>query len=332
MTLKEIESLAKSLPKLRTLSISGGEPFLRKDIVDICRIFAQHCQIKFIDLPTSGTLIDATVTAIEEILKIEPAFKLAIGISIDGMQSYHDSNRGVSGTFSKAIECCTKVLELKKKSKRLSVNILTTLVQNNKEDLISLTRYIGEKFPEIDDLSCVIARGDIKEVGLGLVSPDDLDCMDNRLLEFNFHNKKARERAVTSRFYELRREAYFKHVQPIPCIAGKGIAVVYDNGGVAPCELLPPAGNLRDAPFDEIWNSPRMIEARTEIGSGKCSCTHECFLSPSFATYLLEQPMTLVKLEGMYGLYHFLFAKFGLNLLVRSIKKITKKLRGYFRE
>lgn len=332
LSLAEIESLAKSLPQLRTLSISGGEPFLRKDIVDICRIFAQQCRIQFIDIPTSGTLIDTTVTDIEEILKIEPSFKLAIGISIDGMESYHDSNRGISGTFSKAMECCTKLLELKKRSKRLSVNILTTLVQNNKEELIALKKFVADKFPGVDDLSCVIARGDLREGNLGLVSPDDLACMDKELLDFNFRHKKARERAVTSSFYELRREAFLKHVQPVPCIAGNGIAVVYDDGSVAPCEMLPPVGNLRNAPFDVIWNSSQMMETRAGIASGNCACTHECFLSPSYVTYLLEHPISLIQLEGMYGLYHFVYAKCGLNVLAKAAKKIARKLRDGSRE
>jgi MoaA/NifB/PqqE/SkfB family radical SAM enzyme len=320
---EEIEALAKSIPALKTLDISGGEPFLRNDLVDICRVFAHNCRIDMIDIPTSGTLVDTTLASVKELLKIKPSFNLSIGISIDGMEAYHDSNRGVPGTFSKAVECGTELLKLKEKSKKLSVNILTTLVRGNKEELLALKRFVAEHLPGIDNLSWGIARGEMREGNLGLVSPDDLACIDGEYIAFAVRNKKARQRAVAGRFYELRREAFLKNTQPVPCVAGNRIAVVYDDGSVAPCELLPPVGNLRDAPFEKIWNSRQMTEARAGIASGKCACTHECFLAPSFDEFLLHSPMTIVRLNGIYGLYQILYAKCGLGTMARAARKIA---------
>ena len=326
LSLEEIEKLAKSLPKLKTLSISGGEPFLRKDLVEICRIFAKHCRISLIDIPTAGTLVDTTIAAVEEILKIEPSFNLSIGVSIDGMESYHDSNRGVPGTFAKAVECCIGLLELKNKYKRLSVNILTTLVQDNRAELLALKEFVAEKLPGVDDLSCVIARGDVKEESLGLVSPEDLECIDREFFEFNSHRKNAQHRVISNRLAELRREAFLNKVQPVPCIAGHGIAVVYDDGGVAPCELLPTVSNLRSAPFEAIWNSEQMREARSVITSKKCVCTHECFLGPSYMAYLMERPLTYIRLAGVHGVHSMLYEKCGIGVVTRKVRKIARKL------
>ncbi len=39
MTLDEIEKIARSVPSLAALSLTGGEPFLRKDYTDIVRCF-----------------------------------------------------------------------------------------------------------------------------------------------------------------------------------------------------------------------------------------------------------------------------------------------------
>jgi MoaA/NifB/PqqE/SkfB family radical SAM enzyme len=326
LSIEEIESLAKSLPALKTLDMSGGEPFLRKDLTDICRAFARNCRIDLIDIPTSGTLVDTTVRTVEEILKIKPSFNLSIGISIDGMEGYHDSNRGVPGTFSKAVECCSGLLELKKKSGRLSVNILTTLMQGNKEELLSLKKFIAEHLPGIDSLSWGIARGETREGDLGLVSADDLSCVDREYFAFNFPRKNAPRRAAISKLYELRREAFLKNTQPVPCVAGNGIAVVYDDGGVAPCELLPQVGNLRDAPFEMIWHSREMRQAREGIASGKCACTHECFLAPSYESFLLKRPLTLIRLEGIHGLFHLLYVKCNLGMMARAARKIAGRL------
>jgi MoaA/NifB/PqqE/SkfB family radical SAM enzyme len=327
LSLAEIEMLASSLPNLNILSVSGGEPFLRKDIGEICRIFATHCNLTLIDIPTSGTLVDTTLSAVEEILRLEPPFNLTIGVSLDGMESYHDSNRGVPGTFAKAVECCKGLLELKKKYKRLSVNILTTLVYGNKEELLVLKEFVAEKLPDVDALSCGIARGDVKEGNLGLVSPKDLTIMDREILEFNKHRSSSQHQAITSKIYELRQEAFLRNVQPVPCVAGRDIAVVYDDGGVAPCELLPPVGNLREAPFSVIWGSGPMREARAAITAGDCACTHECFLGPSYVSYLLDRPLSLVKVEGLYGFFHLLYAKWGLGRIAGVVKKLAVRLR-----
>jgi len=303
--------------------MSGGEPFLRTDLADICRIFARNCRIDLIDIPTSGTLVDRTVRTVEEILKIKPSFNLSIGISLDGMEAYHDKNRGVPGTFSRAVECCSRLLELKKKSRQLTVNILTTLVQDNKEELLSLKKFMAKRLPGVDSLSWGIARGEIREGSLGLVSSEDLTCIDQEYFAFNFPQKKAPRQAISSKLYELRREAFLKNTQPVPCVAGNRIAVVYDDGGVAPCELLPQVGNLRDAPFGMLWQSEQMRKAREGIAAGKCACTHECFLAPSLETFLLSRPLELIRLEGIHGLSHLLYTKCGLGKMVKAARKIA---------
>jgi hypothetical protein len=124
----------------------------------------------------------------------------------------------------------------------------------------------------------------------------------------------------------LRREAFLKNAQPVPCVAGNRIAVVYDDGGVAPCELLPQVGNLRDAPFEVIWQSEKMRKAREGIASGKCACTHECFMAPSYETFLLDKPFSLVRREGFQGLIHILYAKYGLGRMARAARKIVGRL------
>ncbi|MFH1021397.1 MAG: radical SAM protein [Pseudomonadota bacterium] len=327
LSMAEIESLARSLPMLKILMMSGGEPFLRKDLVEICRIFISKCRLSLIDIPTSGTLGDATIQTVEKILQLDPSLKLSIGVSLDGMESYHDANRGVSGTFAKAVACCANLLELKRKYKNLSVNVLTTLVQDNKEELLALKDFVAKSLPGIDSLTWGVARGEIKEGEFGHVSPDDLACIDREYLEFNFQNKKKRERAVASKFYALRRKAFLENVQPVPCVAGCRVAVVYDDGGVAPCELLPPVGNLREASFAEIWNSEEMRKAQAGIDARKCACTHECFLAPSYDSYLLRNPLEIVKAEGIYGLYHLLYVKSGISVVTRAIRKVAARLR-----
>ena len=297
LSLAEIVALARSVPTLKNLMISGGEPFLRQDIVEICQAFARHCRLDMIDIPTSGTLVEKTLSDVELILQAISPATLSIGISLDGMKEYHDDNRGVPGTFDKAVECCDRLLVLKRRYRRLRVNILTTLASDNREELLALESFVAKRFPQLDNLYWGVVRGDSRDPEAAGVEGDDLASVDERYLAHDAH-RKGKEQPLVSRFYELRRLALEKSRQPVPCVAANRIAVVYDDGSVAPCEMLPTVGSLKEDSFDRIWSGAQMRQARESIAAGNCSCTHECFLFPSFEAFLLERPMTLVRLAG----------------------------------
>jgi hypothetical protein len=109
---------------------------LRKYLVDIRRAFVRHYRLKLIEIPTSGCLlVDRTIESVEEILKIEPQFRLSIIISIDGMEGY----RRKPGRSGLPGDRALRLLELKKKTKRLQVDILTTLVGDMRRLLLLKT-------------------------------------------------------------------------------------------------------------------------------------------------------------------------------------------------
>ena len=327
LSLAEIVGLARSVPTLKNLMLSGGEPFLRQDIVEICQAFARYCRLDMIDIPTSGALVDKTLSDVERILGVISPATLSIGISLDGMKGYHDDNRGVPGTFDKAIECCDRLLELKSRTRRLKVNILTTLASDNREELLALESFVAERFPQLDNLYWGVVRGDSRDCAAAGVQVDDLASVDERYLAHDAH-RKGSEQPLISRFYELRRLALEKNRQPVPCVAANRIAVVYDDGSVAPCEMLPTVGSLKEETFDQIWSGAPMRQARESIAAGNCSCTHECFLFPSFEAFLLERPMTLIRLAGYNGLIHWLAAKSRLGTVRWHLKRLLNRRQG----
>jgi MoaA/NifB/PqqE/SkfB family radical SAM enzyme len=327
LSLAEIVDLARSVPTLKNLMISGGEPFLRQDIVEICQSFARHCRLDMIDIPTSGTLVDKTLSDVERILRAISPATLSIGISLDGMKDYHDDNRGVPGTFDKAVECCERLLELKRRTRRLRVNILTTLASDNREEILALETFVAERFPQLDNLYWGVVRGESRDLDVSGVEAEDLASVDERFLAHDTC-RKGKEQPLVSRFYELRRLALEKNRQPVPCVAASRIAVVYDDGSVAPCEMLPTVGSLKEDSFDRIWSGEEMRQARKAIAAGNCSCTHECFLSPSFEAFLLERPMTLVRLAGCRGLMQWFAAKCNLSAVRWHLKRLLNRWQG----
>ena len=95
LKLKDIADFVKNnkgfLSDLKSIGLTGGEAFLRDDIVEIIR--AIHQELPWVDLgvQTNGLLPDLIKEKIVEVLKFYPNFKIAV--SLDGLDVVHDRMR-----------------------------------------------------------------------------------------------------------------------------------------------------------------------------------------------------------------------------------------------
>lgn len=97
LTLEEYKNLIDELYSLgiRTYDISGGEPFLRKDIVDICKHIKMHPE-SIVYLVSNGTMIHKKFDIVKECLNYVDYLK----ISIDSPYSnIHNRIRGSENAF-----------------------------------------------------------------------------------------------------------------------------------------------------------------------------------------------------------------------------------------
>lgn len=120
LTLDEIKEFAKKNDYFKWIEITGGEPFLRSDIVEIVKAFKEHSKnLYIVTIPTNSlTNHDTVVSKISEMLDLGIP-KMAITISLDGYRELHDKIRGVPGNFDKAIDLFKRLMELKKTHKNL---------------------------------------------------------------------------------------------------------------------------------------------------------------------------------------------------------------------
>ncbi|MBU0614759.1 MAG: radical SAM protein, partial [Nanoarchaeota archaeon] len=129
LTLDEIKKITKTLPDLRFLLISGGEPFLRKDLTGIISSYCDNTKTQEVSIPTNGLLKEKIVSDCKTILNKYPKVILNIVISLDGPKESHNKIRGVD-CYDKAIETFNEIKKLKIYS-NFKLSIVSTLMLSN---------------------------------------------------------------------------------------------------------------------------------------------------------------------------------------------------------
>lgn len=298
LSLKEIEALSRDLGYLELLLVSGGEPFLRDDLDKIVEIFWRNNCLKTISLVTNGLLSEKIAKEVEKILKISPYLLVIVPLSLDGTKEIHDQIRGVKGSFEKVQETYRRLLKLKKKYPNLRIRFNATVFNLNYENLFQLIDQMPQLFPEtpaIWNLSLSLIRGKPADPKLRLPEISKLKKL------FAYKRRKFKEeKSWTTRLFEriifsAQMKILDEKKQVVPCEAGRLMTVVYEDGSVGHCELLPPIGNLKEKSFKKIWQSKKAKELRRKIVKKNCFCTHECNLFSS----LIAHPLGWFKLIGL---------------------------------
>lgn len=302
LTLEEIKKISQSMGSLIWLFLSGGEPFLREDLVQICQTFYKNNKPRSIIIPTNGILVKKIIEDVEKIAKSCPKAKLVIQVSIDEIGTRHDKIRGVSGNFAKIEKLIPQLKSLQKKYKNLAVQANIVFCKYNQDRIIEIYDYIYDQFG-IDNICLSLVRGEPREIGAREV---DL----KKYWQAHRHIRKTKRFAhytpiishLITKKEDMQIEVFLRSLKEnraiVPCLATQQMVVLYPNGDLAVCELRKEKyGNLRDVNYDfaRLWNSPKVKKLREKVAS--CYCTQECVYTPNvflnprvwpmFAQYLI---------------------------------------------
>ena len=295
LTLEEIERFASSLPELLWLAFSGGEVFLREDIVEIAEVFYNHTKPVIMLLPTNGLMPEMIAERVEEILRRCPRSTVAVKLSLDGIGEVHDSLRGVKGNFEKVLETYNRLSPLLEEYPNFELGINTVLCSANQDKVEEVFEYVS-RLENIKTHTLSLIRGDVSEE----LKRVDIERYRRliEMLERELRSGKARiyrfpgARLKAAQDVLQRRLIYRTAVEKrrlVPCYAGRLNLVVTESGDVYPCEILDrKMGNLREFGYDagRLLASRRARQVVAEIKRGACFCTHECY----FITNILFNP------------------------------------------
>ena len=287
LSLDEIEKISRTLPNLLSVSLTGGEPYLRADLPDIARAFERNSHVRNIQIPSNGLLVDQTLSRIQELLQKVRKARVSTGVSLDGPEDVHNRIRQNPRSFKRALQTLTELKKLKPDFPNLSVGVALTVSSANQHRLDEFYRLIEEEL-QPDALTITLVRGNpmdssLKEVDLALYQ-----AFARRVIEYRkTHGLTdgwmsrlliAKEEAT----YGLIGEAARANSRISPCYAGELIGILSETGEVYVCEPLNKSmGNVRDfnGDFARLWRGDLAQESRRYQKKLGCQCTFECAMS-----------------------------------------------------
>jgi MoaA/NifB/PqqE/SkfB family radical SAM enzyme len=299
LTLEEIRKISRSIGRLSKLFISGGEPFLRDDLADICEIFYLQNKIRNIYIPTNGYYTGKIFKYTYRILKKCPAGKVTVSFSLDGLEATHNKIKGIEDSFKATLESINKLHSLKKNFDNLYIEVITVVNNANLNEIPALLEFVKNNL-EIDSHGPSPLRGIPNDKALLPPSHAQwLNCA-KKIMEYHRFWYRKRYTNKIKAFFAINRAAYLHKIyaellknkkMPFRCPAGRTIGVLEPDGGVKLCELTEAVGNIRAANYDfkKIWLSETADSARNRIKN--CACVHPCFINPG----INMNPFHLVK-------------------------------------
>jgi MoaA/NifB/PqqE/SkfB family radical SAM enzyme len=298
LTLDQLQRISQTAPAFHKLWISGGEPFLRKDLADVIELFYVNNGMRHVNLPTNGLLPAKMESVVSRLLEHCPDLVIDLNFSLDGLANTHDAIRGVPNNFLKTL-ATIRLAEQKWGSVRsVRRNVVSCVTTENYRELVDLgQKMMRDSNP--DGHYFEIVRGKPMDPALKRIPREDLTALHRQLMWFHeqyadklFAHLSPAARAFARAYYLGNIKLHFDlHEQnhytdkawPMPCTAGQTTFVIDHDGHFRSCELRSKLGDLKDYDYDltAAMQSAVMKKEVADIPGAKCWCTHSCFIHGS---------------------------------------------------
>jgi radical SAM protein with 4Fe4S-binding SPASM domain len=285
LSVSEVRAILAQMPHLNWLDLTGGEPFLRKDAVELIEAASDVPSLGVLHFPTNGWFGDRVVEAAERVRARRPDVDLLITVSLDGPPALHDRIRGREGCFERAIATFLRLRSMDSVQAYLG----TTITPDNAEAIDDLEAELQRRIPDFRS--------------------DEWHWNWLQISEHFFHNahlangshattgtlvrRHIRRRGLPHNLVDAMELAFlvnlefYKRGEPtgIVCQSLRSTAFISPEGDLYPCHVYDrPLGNLRQRSLEEIWSAPATRTARRDIERLACGgCFTPCEAYPALA-------------------------------------------------
>lgn len=254
LSVPQMAEIIRQLKEMGTLflTLSGGEPFVRDDIMDIIEMVRKDF---FVIILSNATLIDSFKAKRLKDLKVTQ-----VEISLYAMdEKIHDSITGIKGSHTQTMEGIHRL-----KEEGVSVRIKCTIMEQNYAE-----------YTKIGDFS--------KKLGIRFSSsPVVSPRLDGSQDTYKYCTETESLRSYFLQWGKENKEKYKDFKEPLPldrsfiCSAGRTSCAITPDGYLKPCTMLPiKLGNLLEKSFRELWQDrpKRFVE---DIRGAKMSDFSKC--------------------------------------------------------
>jgi MoaA/NifB/PqqE/SkfB family radical SAM enzyme len=270
----------EKLPDMFFTNISGGEPFIRKDLPEIVKIVKK--KTKRIVISTNGYFTERIINLCKKYPEI------GIRISVEGLAKTNDQIRRIPDGFDRSMRT---LLELRTMGIK-DIGFGMTLQDLNYKDLLPL-------YQLAQGLGYEFATSAVHNSHYFYKSDNKIENEEKVIAEL----KKLIKLFLASKRPKDWGRAYYNHglinyikgnKRLLPCEMGQDGFFIDPWGDILACNGMDkkqPMGNLREQTWDEIWNSKKATEVREMVKN----CKKNCWMVGSAAPAILHHPIKPIK-------------------------------------
>ncbi|MFC1601513.1 radical SAM protein [Candidatus Sumerlaeota bacterium] len=248
LTVDEIRRLAQRnrrfLAKVTQVALTGGEPTLRRDFLEVARAVSEEFPGRGLSFNTNGFASQRVLGLVEQCLEFRQ--KLSVMVSLDGIGDAHNRVRGMKGNVYAAVrKTIDGLLALREAGRRLKLEINSVMTNQNADQLPALFEFCRERGLEFNPIYITFGQ---------LYHNENADVALNeesraRLLE---DARRMLAECPSLRLFETVRLLEGRP-RDFDCWAGRLMLLVEENADVFPNGGCPPdfkLGNLREFDFE----------------------------------------------------------------------------------
>ncbi len=280
------QKVLRELPfSLKSIDITGGEPFLHPDLSAIVKTIHKTCPHARLLITTNGLIPEQIKQVAPLLLRIDK--NMSFRVSLDGAGKIHDRIRGIKGAYNRVV----KTLEVFRELKVKDLGIIFTLSKINNHHLIDILDYCkNEKLSFSLNLiheSPIYFGKNNKSLKLSL---EDTQKNLKSVTDF-FRKSPSPKNFAKTWFYKNLSDYAATGKRKIVCGAGENFFYLNPEGDIYMCHLKDwLIGNLNSQSFNKIWNSrlkPRYMKLAQNCNS--------CFMICTVRDELKRRPFLLLK-------------------------------------
>ena len=262
---------------LRELDITGGEPYLVKDLP---RLFAGIRDLKYrnlkalrsIAITTNGILTRRVLAYTQTILQSLRvcSLELVVVCAVDAPSPLHDRIRRVDDAWSKVHATLQGLIKIRSRFPNLILGIKTTILPANVDVLDEIADYAAANNLFAIMSPCIITKGRY----LNPEKAADMAFDEQQIQKMIRFYQKGRS------FWRFHNEQMIRFLKTgtvnKPCTCGFNYFFIRYDGTLLLCPLVDiPVGNVTKSSLEDLLTSPKACKIRRRIGHfpdcGRCT-------------------------------------------------------------